>query len=154
MTSGGSLSDYADKRSFNKTPEPEPVAGQSDGNRFVVQEHHASHLHWDFRLELDGVLKSWAVPKGVPEEQRIRRLAVQTEDHPIGYIDFEGTIPEGEYGAGTVSIWDTGTFDLLERDEKRIAVDLHGRRLNGGYAIVKTSEKQWIILRMKVVKRR
>jgi DNA ligase D-like protein (predicted 3'-phosphoesterase) len=154
MKSTESLDDYAAKRQFDETPEPEPVMEDSGLQRFVVQEHHASHLHWDFRLEIDGVLKSWAVPKGVPEETGIRRLAVQTEDHPIGYIDFEGTIAEGQYGAGTVSIWDKGTFDLIERDEKRLTVDLHGGRLNGGYAIVHTRENQWIILRMKVVKRR
>lgn len=152
MDSNGSLEDYAAKRDFAQTREPEPVSQDSGLHRFVVQEHHASHLHWDFRLEMDGVLKSWAVPKGIPEEQGIRRLAVQTEDHPIGYIDFEGTIDKGQYGAGTVSIWDHGTFELMERDEKRLTVNLHGKRLNGGYALVHTREDQWILLRMRFVK--
>ncbi|MHB1000451.1 MAG: DNA polymerase ligase N-terminal domain-containing protein [Armatimonadota bacterium] len=144
-----SLDEYASKRRFDETPEPEPEYDDTGRMRFVVQEHHASHLHWDFRLEMDGVLKSWAIPKGPPEEPGIRRLAVQTEDHPIGYIDFEGEIAEGNYGAGTVSIWDSGTYDLESQDAKKLAFTLHGTRLNGGYALVQTSEDQWIILKRK-----
>ncbi|MDI6828029.1 MAG: DNA polymerase ligase N-terminal domain-containing protein [Armatimonadota bacterium] len=118
-------------------------------SRFVVQEHHASHLHWDFRLEIDGVLKSWAVPKGPPEESGIRRLAVQVEDHPLDYIDFEGEIAEGEYGAGTVTIWDRGEFELKERDGNKLVFDLYGTRLHGGYALIRTKDKQWIMLKRK-----
>ena len=118
-------------------------------SRFVVQEHHASHLHWDFRLEMDGVLKSWAVPKGPPEQPGIRRLAVQTEDHPVDYIGFEGEITEGQYGAGTVKIWDRGTYDLEDRDEDKLVFELHGARLQGGYALVHTRENQWILLKRK-----
>lgn len=145
----GSLEDYAKKRSFDQTDEPEPAAEETGLSRFVVQEHHASHLHWDFRLEMDGVLKSWAIPKGPPKESGIRRLAVMTEDHPIGYIDFQGTIPEGLYGAGTVSIWDSGTFDLLEREPKKLTFVLHGSRLHGGFALINTRGDQWIILKTK-----
>lgn len=144
-----SLDEYASKRRFEETPEPEPEYEETGKSRFVVQEHHASHLHWDFRLEMDGVLKSWAVPKGPPEAPGIRRLAVQTEDHPIGYIDFEGEIAEGNYGAGMVTIWDSGAFDLEERDEKKLVFTLHGDRMNGGYALIHTREDQWIILKRK-----
>ena len=143
------LEEYAGKRDFEKTPEPGAEVKETGMHRFVVQEHHATHLHWDFRMEMDGVLKSWAVPKGPPEEPGIRRLAVQVEDHPVEYIDFEGEIAEGEYGAGTVSIWDSGTFDLEERDEKKLVFVLHGSRLTGGYALIHTREKQWIMLKRK-----
>lgn len=144
-----SLKEYSEKRRFDQTPEPPPEIEETGMSRFVVQEHHASHLHWDFRLEMDGVLKSWAVPKGPPEEPGIRRLAVQTEDHPVSYIDFEGEIAEGQYGAGTVEIWDSGDFDLDDRDEKRITFTLHGSRLRGGYALIHTRDKQWILLKRK-----
>lgn len=117
--------------------------------RYVVQEHYASTHHWDFRLEIDGVLKSWAVPKGVPESPGIRRLAVQTEDHPLEYIAFEGRIADGQYGAGDVSIWDSGTFDLDERDSEKYVFTLHGSRLTGGYALIHTKEDNWIILKKK-----
>ena len=117
--------------------------------RFVVQEHDASHLHWDLRLEMDGVLKSWAVPKGPPEQPGVRRLAIQTEDHPVSYIDFEGEIEEGRYGAGMVKIWDTGAFDIEERDPKKLVFVLHGQRLQGGYALIHTGEDQWILLKRK-----
>lgn len=152
-----SLDEYVSKRRFDETPEPKAKYAETGKSRFVVQEHHASRLHWDFRLEMDGVLKSWAVPKGPPEEPGIRRLAVQTEDHPIGYIDFEGEIADGNYGAGTVAIWDHGTFDLEERDEKKLVFTLHGDRLTGGYALVLTSAEQsgkknmWIIQKMKTL---
>lgn len=116
--------------------------------RFVVHEHHASRLHWDFRLEIDGVLKSWAVPKGVPEDSGIKRLAVEVEDHPLDYIGFEGTIPDGEYGAGPVRIWDSGDFDLLERTPAKLHLALRGKRLQGDYVLVKTrGEKDWLLFK-------
>lgn len=149
MTPERPLAEYAGKRHFEKTPEPGPEVKETGLRRFVVQEHHASHLHWDLRLEMDGVLKSWAVPKGPPEEPGIRRLAVQTEDHPVDYIGFEGEIAEGLYGAGTVSIWDSGTYDLEARDPKKLIFTLHGGRLTGGYALIHTREDQWILLKRK-----
>ena len=118
--------------------------------RFVVQEHHASHLHWDFRLELEGVLKSWAVPKEPPVEEGVRRLAVQVEDHPLSYINFEGTIPEGSYGAGTVKIWDSGKFEIESRKDEKIVFVLHGKKMNGKYVLLKFSkagEKSWLLFK-------
>ena len=141
-----SLEEYKEKRDFAKSPEPAGEVKETGSSRFVVQEHHASRLHWDFRLELDGVLKSWAVPKGPPEEPKVRRLAVQVEDHPIDYIDFAGTIPEG-YGAGTVYIWDHGTFYLLERTSDRLAFDLHGERLQGPYLLLHTNDDNWLLMK-------
>ncbi len=117
-------------------------------NRFVVQEHHAAHLHWDFRLEKEGVLKSWAVPKGMPEEKSIKRLAIQVEDHELSYIDFEGTIPEGQYGAGTVKIWDKGRYKLKSESSKRIVFELKGERLKGSYTLVHLKEKQWLLIKL------
>jgi DNA ligase D-like protein (predicted 3'-phosphoesterase) len=143
------LEEYKEKRDFASTPEPAGVVADTGLCRFVVQEHHARQLHWDFRLELDGVLKSWAVPKGPPEEPGVRRLAVQVEDHPIEYVDFQGDIPSG-YGAGTVKIWDSGTFDLLFREETKIVLVLKGERLKGRYNLVKTGQpKGWILLKSK-----
>lgn len=143
------LEDYENKRKLDKTPEPKAEVKKSGLARFVVQEHHASHLHWDFRLEIDDVLKSWAVPKGVPEEPNIKRLAVQVEDHPVGYIDFEGEIPEGQYGAGTVKIWDKGNFKLYNRTDKIIDFEIQGKRLKGNYAMIHTRQNQWIIFKKK-----
>jgi bifunctional non-homologous end joining protein LigD len=146
------LREYQAKRDFEKTPEPK--GGEDDaGGVFVVQEHHASHLHWDFRFELEGVLKSWAVPKGVPEERNVKRLAVEVEDHPLDYASFQGTIPEGEYGAGQVKIWDSGRRKILERDDDRYVLELDGKRLKGRYALVrfKGREKQaknWLIMKL------
>ncbi len=117
-------------------------------NRFVIQEHQATHLHWDFRLEKDGVLKSWAVPKGPPEQKGIKRLAVQVEDHEISYIDFQGTIPEGQYGAGTVKIWDKGTYQIESESPKRIVFELKGKRLQGKYALIRLREKQWLLIKL------
>jgi bifunctional non-homologous end joining protein LigD len=120
------------------------------GRIFVVHEHHARRLHYDLRLEKDGVLKSWAVPKGIPLEKGIKRLAIQVEDHPLGYAGFEGTIPEGEYGAGTVSIWDSGVYEAIVWEEGKIEVVFRGRKLSGRYALVRFSragENQWLIFR-------
>jgi len=114
-----------------------------------VQEHHATRLHWDFRLELDGTLKSWAVPRGPPEEPGIRRLAIEVEDHPVDYITFHGTIPEGEYGAGTVKIWDKGTFKLKTRTDKVYEFWLKGERLNGKYTLVRFKDKNWLMMKAK-----
>ena len=117
--------------------------------RFVVQKHKATHLHYDFRLEMDNVLKSWAVPKEPPTMPGVRRLAVQVEDHALDYIDFEGTIPEGQYGAGTVEIWDKGTYTLKNRTDKIIEFTLQGSRLKGNYALINFKENNWLLIRKK-----
>lgn len=121
----------------------------SESGRFVVQKHNATHLHYDFRLEMDNVLKSWAVPKGPPTEPGIRRLAVQVEDHALTWIDFEGTIPKGEYGAGTVEIWDKGTYTLKNRTEKMIEFALEGTKLGGNYTLINFKENNWLLIRKK-----
>jgi len=117
--------------------------------RFVIQKHRATRLHYDFRLEMDNVLKSWAVPKEPPTQPGIRRLAVQVEDHELSYIDFEGTIPEGEYGAGTVEIWDKGTYTLKNRADKIIEFTLEGSRLKGNYALINFNENNWLLIKKK-----
>ncbi len=120
--------------------------------RFVLHEHFASHHHFDFRLERDGMLKSWAVPKGLPEKSGERRLAIAVEDHPIDYIGFQGTIPEGQYGAGKVTIKDTGTYDLLIWSNERIEVLLHGLVFSGKYVLIrfkKAGEKECLVLGAK-----
>lgn len=142
------LKKYQAKRKFAVTSEPEGKIEITGKQRFVVQEHHASHLHYDFRLEMDGVLKSWAVPKGPPEETGIKRLAVAVEDHPVGYIDFEGTIPEGQYGAGTVEIWDNGDYVLKSREPKALKFELFGKKLKGEYALVNFKEKNWLLYKL------
>ncbi len=143
------LEDYNKKRRFEKTTEPPGKEGKGAKKRFVVQKHWASHLHYDFRLEMDGVLKSWAVPKGVPEVSGIRRLAVQVEDHPVDYIDFAGEIPEGQYGAGTVEIWDSGEYELDKKLPDRLEFSLNGRRLSGAYVIINTDKSNWLLLKRK-----
>ena len=143
------LEKYKKKRHFSRTPEPGPDVKETGKQRFVVQEHRATRLHWDFRLELDGVLKSWAVPKGPPVEPGIRRLAVQVEDHPVDYINFKGTIPKGEYGAGSVKIWDKGTFKLKTRTDNMYEFWLKGKRLKGKYALVRFKDKNWLIFKTK-----
>ncbi len=118
--------------------------------RFVVQEHDASSHHFDLRLEMDSVAKSWAVPRQMPEEPGEKRLAIQTADHSLDYMGFEGTIPEGEYGAGEVSIWDEGTYELLKREDDEIKFELHGRRLQGRYVLVpfrKAGDDGWLIIK-------
>ncbi len=145
------LSTYRRKRDASRTPEPVPPAAAvgGDGSRFVIQEHHARRLHYDFRLERDGVLVSWAVPKNLPERPSQNHLAVHTEDHPLEYADFAGTIPEGEYGAGTVSIWDCGTYTAEKFTDREVIVDLAGQRVSGRYALIRTDGDQWLVHRMK-----
>ncbi len=149
------LEEYKRKRRFEETPEPPPKLGKKTGNRFVIQKHRASHLHYDFRLEMDGVLKSWAVPKGPSLDPADKRLAMQVEDHPVSYFDFEGIIPEGNYGAGTVMVWDVGTWEPLSPepvDGKYVPgtaaeaaamlkkgdfkIRLQGQRMKGDFALI------------------
>lgn len=146
------LQQYISKRNFNVTREPkgDKLEGESKVKTFVVQEHHARRLHYDLRLEKQGLLKSWAVPKGIPEQSRQKRLAVETEDHPLEYANFEGTIPKGEYGAGTVKIWDKGTYDLKVWYEDKIEFTLKGQRLKGRYVLTKFKghgEKNWLLIK-------
>ena len=115
-----------------------------------MQEHHARRLHWDFRLERDGVLVSWALPKGVPDDPAVNHLAVHTEDHPLDYATFHGEIPRGEYGGGQVTIWDHGTYEVLKWDEREVKVILHGERVTGGYALFATGGKNWMIHRERL----
>ena len=118
---------------------------------FVIQKHQARNLHWDFRLEMDGVLKSWAVPKEPSTQIGLKRLAVQVEDHELDYADFEGEIPKGEYGAGTVEIWDNGTYTLIDSKPKKIVFELHGEKLKGKYTILQfgKEEKNWLFFKAK-----
>jgi bifunctional non-homologous end joining protein LigD len=149
------LTKYRSMRDASKTPEPvprvKPATGQN--NTFVIQEHHARRLHYDFRLERDGVLVSWAVPKNLPDTTSVNHLAVHTEDHPLEYGTFEGNIPKGEYGAGKVIIWDSGTYDtekFRDSGEKgEVIVTLHGNRISGRYALIQTNGDQWLAHRMK-----
>ena len=117
-------------------------------SHFVIQKHSASHLHFDFRLEMEGVLKSWAVPKGMPETQGIKRLAVAVEDHPLDYIDFEGVIPNGQYGAGVVEIWDKGEYAIESAEERKLVFNLEGKRTKGRYALIHTNGKKWLIFKL------
>src|SRR5271168_2532633 len=149
------LTTYRAKRDPKKTPEPMGATAtrarrtkQRAAPTFVIQEHHARALHWDFRLERDGVLVSWALPKGLPVDPKTNHLAVHTEDHPLDYGGFEGDIPKGEYGGGHVSIWDHGTYDVVKWRDKEIMVDLHGERAEGRYVLFPTGGKNWMIHRM------
>ncbi len=155
-----SLTQYRKKRNFRKTPEPAPSAGKTGpattagGLIYVIQKHQASRLHWDLRLEEAGELLSWAVPKEPPAEEGVRRLAVQVENHALEYAAFKGTIPEGEYGAGKVEIWDRGTYRPIETESGRRVVEIQGRRLKGAYALIKlksgdTKDKNWLFFKLK-----
>jgi len=148
----GELQEYFSKRDFKVTTEPVGGGKKGAGRVFVVQEHHSRRLHYDLRLEKDGVLKSWAVPKGIPASSDEKRLAVETEDHPLEYAGFEGEIPKGQYGAGTVKIWDKGTFAAKVWDEKMVEFTLNGEKLKGRYVLVrlkKAGEKSWLLLKGK-----
>lgn len=149
------LSEYKKKRKFDVTPEPGPKTKRTrTGRMFVVQKHRATQLHYDFRLEVDGVLKSWAVPKGPSLDPKVKRLAMQVEDHPVDYAKFEGVIPEGEYGGGTVMVWDYGTYkpeetkdvgDALSKGELKFS--LEGEKLKGSWVLVRTRNRQWLLLK-------
>ena len=169
MTDKDPLKRYRDKRRADVTPEPDGRRGPRARGAppvFVIQKHDASSLHYDFRLEIDGVLKSWAVPKGPSTDPRDKQLAIETEDHPLDYADFEGVIPANEYGGGTVMVWDIGVFDNAKRDEAgaiekslaqcwadgHLMVTLHGDKLTGGYALThfrtEGDARQWLLVKM------
>jgi bifunctional non-homologous end joining protein LigD len=142
------LDEYKAKRDFGATPEPAGSVSPGDEHRFVIQQHSATRLHWDLRLEHDGVLASWALPRGVPWHPKENHLAVHTEDHPLEYLDFHGDIPDGSYGAGTMTVWDTGRYDIEEWEERKAVVVLHGARARGKYALFATRGRDWMIHRM------
>ncbi|MFA6322144.1 MAG: DNA polymerase ligase N-terminal domain-containing protein [Candidatus Buchananbacteria bacterium] len=153
------LKPYQKKRKFQKTPEPAGEPKIKGKNRFVVQKHSASHLHYDFRLELPEkinqgqvVLKSWAVPKGVPLTAGIKHLAVAVEDHPVDYLNFQGIIPRGNYGAGQVEIWDKGKFKLLDFSPKSLKFLLTGKKLKGIYVLFRLQKNNWVIFKTKTQK--
>jgi len=153
------LEEYKRKRDFKQTPEPPPKLGKGKQQRFVVQKHRATRLHYDFRLEMEGVLKSWAVPKGPSLDPADKRLAMQVEDHPVSYFDFEGTIPAGNYGAGTVMVWDMGTWEpqgnaaeMLQKGDLKFC--LNGQKLKGDFALVHmksrrpgTKGTEWLLIK-------
>ena len=152
------LEEYKRKRRFNETPEPEGKLAKSSGNTFVIQKHRATRLHYDFRLEMEGVLRSWAIPKGPSFNPAEKRLAVETEDHPIDYGGFEGVIPKGNYGAGNVIIWDNGTYEMVDPDtpEKgwkkgKLHFTLKGKKLRGEWVLVRGSRepRQWIFFKVR-----
>lgn len=155
------LEKYNQKRRFQSTPEPPGKLGKGEGHRFVVQKHRASHLHYDFRLEMDGVLKSWAVPKGPSLDPADKRLAMQVEDHPVSYFDFEGVIPPGNYGAGTVMVWDLGTWEALGDphamlNKGDLKFRLQGQKLNGEFVLAHMRSRrpgskgtEWLLIKKK-----
>ena len=157
---------YYDKRDFSKSPEPRGGSKKpGDQPIFVIQKHDAANLHYDFRLEIDGTLKSWSVPKGPSTNPRVRHMAIPTEDHPLEYADFEGVIPKGKYGGGTVMIWDRGTFENIKKDKRgqaiplaesykmgTVEVNLKGEKIMGGYALIRMNsgkmEGNWLLIKM------
>lgn len=160
-------SEYNKKRDFSKTKEPQESEKRESSKTpiFVIQKHDATNLHYDFRLEIDGTLKSWSVPKGPSTDPKVKRMAIPTEDHPMAYAKFEGTIPKGEYGGGTVMIWDEGTFENLKKDDHGDAVDLKtsydmgtvevnikGHKIKGGHAMIKMKsgnmKGNWLLIKM------
>jgi len=157
------MKEYVKKRDFNKTPEPDQNENADfDQQIFVIQKHNASNLHYDFRLEVNDVLKSWAIPKGPSTDPSVKRLAIPTEDHPMAYGDFEGVIPEDEYGGGQVIVWDKGTYEnQSSKDDKEISMDqayqkghisvwLNGEKLQGGYSLVRTGDEDdsnWLLIK-------
>ncbi len=163
-----SMKEYEKKRPHSRTPEPRGERGKTDGKSrrkptFVIQKHDASSLHYDFRIEVDGVLKSWAVPKGPSTDPREKRLAIPTEDHPLDYADFEGVIPEDQYGGGTVLVWDRGDYENITQKDGEVVpmskalqqghalIRLHGKKLSGGYALQRTSkgeDARWLLVKM------
>ena len=148
-----SLRTYKKKRILKKTGEPEAKLKKAGKKLiYLIHKHKATNLHYDLRLEINGVLKSWAVPKEPPIKKGVKRLAIQVEDHPIDYATFEGTIPEGHYGAGKVEIWDKGNYELIEKDSKKIEFELHGKKLKGKYVLIKTDygdkKKSWLFFKM------
>jgi DNA ligase D-like protein (predicted 3'-phosphoesterase) len=146
------LEKYKTKRDFKKTLEPkgEIPSKKLKETIFVVHRHEASHLHFDLRLEMDGVLKSWAVPKEPSTDPTVKRLALQVEDHTYDYKDFEGVIPENQYGAGTVKIWDKGTYELIEKTEKGFVIKLNGQKLNGTFVLFKFKPpNNWLFFKKK-----
>ncbi|MBN1992033.1 MAG: DNA ligase [Anaerolineae bacterium] len=165
MSQTDRLEQYREKRDFSRTSEPSgEEATQSAQPVFVIQKHDAKNLHYDFRLEVDGVLKSWAVPKGPSTDPREKRLAIPTEDHPLAYANFEGVIPKDEYGAGPVLVWDTGPYCNLRAekeedgvsmaealDEGKLEIWLEGQKLSGGYALIRTgqgNDPRWLLVKM------
>jgi bifunctional non-homologous end joining protein LigD len=160
MPSESPLSRYRSKRDQNRTPEPFGFEAQAlpavAGQRFVIQQHAARRMHWDFRLEIDGVLVSWAVPRGPAVDPKVKRLAVQTEDHPLAYADFEGLIPAGNYGAGTVIVWDRGSYEMIDGNSAaqglhsgKLDFELHGHKLTGRWALIHTKggkANEWLLI--------
>lgn len=141
-----SLKAYRTKRDFKKTPEPKPAPAKNKGvsaaeRVYAIQEHHATNLHYDLRLEEGGVLKSWAIPKIPKLKAGEKRLAIETEDHPLDYAEFEGVIPKGEYGGGTVRIWDRGIYLPLEKTDGKRVIEIRGRRLKGVFALIRIKPK-------------
>ncbi|MBD3636461.1 MAG: DNA ligase [Crocinitomicaceae bacterium] len=162
MGTSKKLSKYKEKRNTDKSGEPEGKEAKSGKNRFSIQKHNASNLHYDLRIECDGVLKSWAIPKGPSTDTSVKRLAIKTEDHPVDYLKFEGVIPEGEYGAGEVLLWDVGTFENITKKDGSLKplkeaikdghfmVNLKGEKLKGGYALTRINEEkeEWLLVKM------
>jgi len=156
-----SLSQYQKRRKFAKTPEPKGSTKSKGGKTpiYVIQKHHARSLHYDLRLQMGRTLKSWAVPKGVPKRIGEKHLAILTENHPLSYAKFEGVIPEGHYGAGTVKIWDSGTFENVKSDSLTkcfrdgvIEVRFNGKKLKGNYALVHFRDKNWLFMKVRTKK--